>query len=142
MHILFAPCGVSQLENLRERFPTISSFPYFDSLKSLNGCDLFFGGLTLYGVRVPFKKGNVPYFVFDIFEHNEDFFQLGLQRGRLVVGSIANDGEYHIVQYPDGRIEEVERDSGEKTRQWPDLKTFLSREILRLSKSNGGGLDP
>lgn len=132
MHILFAPAQDQLVRKLASDFPFVTGFPYFGHFKDCNGLDLFFGDFVLYGVRVAFKKGNVPYIVFDIFDHNRDFREYGLAQDKLIIGSINDGKERHLVQDRSGLVFSVERSDGALVSQWPSLEALIREEIARL----------
>jgi hypothetical protein len=134
MHILFAPAPSAILQKLVDDFEEISKFPYLHELSEHNGLDIFFGDFLIYGARVAFKKGNAPYTVFDVFSHNRDFYQIGLSRGRLVIGSNKNTAENHLVQDISGKTSAIDIETGKITEVWPNFETLVRKEIERLSK--------
>jgi hypothetical protein len=136
-HIVFPPIADSVVVfRLRENRHFLD-FPYVLQLREFNSIDLFRGDFALFGIRVEFRSGNLPYFVYDIVSENIGRDSFGASRDKLIIGATDGSRSSFLIQDLGGRVEAVHRESGILQATWPDFRSLIESEIERLQTEFG-----
>lgn len=133
LHSIFPPVPEDALRETLEEHSFLVEFPYATVLANCNGAHLFEGEISLFGLHrygLPFRWATIPHNLINA--QVEDRTIVDRFDG-LIVGSCGSDGDI-LVQFRDGAVAIVERNSMTERKRWPSLDEFLQREFECLGK--------
>lgn len=135
LHRLYGPLTEEKISQLDSKLTKKLPKDFRDFLSNFNGVNIFSDSISIWGVKTSYvRTGEEAFQPYDLCDLNDEKSN-EISDEWLVFGSYSWNGSYMVYNI-NRDIEKVFRcdnDSNEILQEWPDLFTWLSGEIDRLS---------